>query len=218
MNTTATDTFERMDSMYRYQRYFYDATRKFYLLGRDQLLDRIDADGALSVVEIGCGTGRNLEILASRRPERHYYGLDASAEMLETAAAKLSSEEITNVRLETALAGDFHHRLTFGRPEPFDAAFFSYSISMIPDWRSAFQNAIANVRPGGAIYIVDFYDQQGLPVWFQRLLKWWLSKFHVRFWDELMPYLHSLERNGQGSLEIVPVARRYAFLAEFRRL
>jgi hypothetical protein len=32
---------EAMDRMYRFQRHFYDVTRRYYLLGRDQLLDRL---------------------------------------------------------------------------------------------------------------------------------------------------------------------------------
>ena len=35
------DTAQRMDRMYRYQRHIYDATRKFYLLGRDGLIERM---------------------------------------------------------------------------------------------------------------------------------------------------------------------------------
>jgi S-adenosylmethionine-diacylgycerolhomoserine-N-methlytransferase len=36
------DAFENMDRMYRMQRYFYDLTRKYYLLGRDRLLTELD--------------------------------------------------------------------------------------------------------------------------------------------------------------------------------
>ena len=49
-----------MDRMYRFQRHIYDATRKFYLLGRDGLVDRLQPPMDGSVLEIGCGTGRNL--------------------------------------------------------------------------------------------------------------------------------------------------------------
>ena len=41
-----TDAFEKMDKMYRRQRYFYDLTRKYYLLGRDKLIEKMNvADG-----------------------------------------------------------------------------------------------------------------------------------------------------------------------------
>ena len=40
-------------------------------------------------MEIGCGTARNLIAIARRYPEARLYGLDASAEMLETAQATI---------------------------------------------------------------------------------------------------------------------------------
>ena len=87
---------------------------------------------------------------------------------------------------------------------------------MIPAWRKAFSTALNNLRPGGSIHIVDFYDQAGLPAWFRAVLQWWLRRFHVQFWADLLPHLLELERLGLGRLEIIPVARRYAFTAKFQ--
>jgi S-adenosylmethionine-diacylgycerolhomoserine-N-methlytransferase len=209
-----TDVYQRMDTMYRYQRYFYDATRKFYLLGRDRLIDKMQISAGQTVAEIGCGTGRNLEILARKNPSARFFGLDASSEMLETASNKLQGFE--NIKLATALADTFDLR-TLGLDRPLDAVFFSYSISMIPVWRESIENAIANLRPGGTLFIVDFYDQRDLPRWFQYLLRAWLRRFHVQSWNDLIPFLFKLEADGRGSLEIESVGRRYAFIATFRK-
>ncbi len=215
MTATVADAYERMDSMYRYQRYFYDATRKYYLLGRDRLIDKMEIAAGDTVAEIGCGTGRNLEILARMHPQAHFFGLDASSEMLETAAGKLDG--LDNIKLETALADTFNYRSTFGLDEALDTIFFSYSISMIPVWRESLENALANLRSGGTLYIVDFYDQRGLPNWFRYLLRAWLRRFHVQFWSDLIPFLFKLDADGRGTLEIESVARRYALIATFRR-
>lgn len=207
-----TDAFESMDRMYRLQRYFYDATRKYYLLGRDRLLDEMDVKPGEQVLEAGCGTARNLIILAKRHPKAHFYGLDASAAMLETAQAKIDSAGVKNIRLRTALADDFRFDSTFELAKPFDKIFFSYSISMIPPWRESIENALQNLAPGGTLYIVDFYDQRDLPAFFARLLKWWLSKFHVTHWEGLMPFLG--EMRGRHDVKIEPLYRRYSFLAQ----
>ena len=204
-----------MNAMYRYQRYIYDATRKFYLLGRDRLIDRMEIRDHDAVAEIGCGTGRNLLVLARKYPRTNFFGLDASSEMLKTASANTS--DIDNITFTTALADDFDYRSTFHLEERFDVMFFSYSISMIPAWRESISNAIANLKPGGTLYVVDFYDQLGLPGWFRTVLKSWLRQFHVQFWDELIPFFHDLDRKGRGTLTIEPVARRYAFIATFRK-
>lgn len=212
-----TDAFENMDRMYRHQRYFYDLTRKYYLLGRDRLLSEINVQAGENVLEVGCGTGRNLIILAKRFPQANFFGLDASAAMLKTAQAKFDAQKQKNITLRTALADTFDYRETFDLAEPFDTIFFSYSISMIPVWRESIQNALANLKSGRSFYIVDFYDQKDLPRWFQKILRGWLKKFHVQFWGDLMPYLEDLEKQGVGKLKITSVARRYAFIAQFEK-
>ena len=54
-----------MDGVYRGQRHIYDLTRKYYLLGRDRMIDELQPPVGGHVLEIGCGTGRNL-IAAAR--------------------------------------------------------------------------------------------------------------------------------------------------------
>jgi S-adenosylmethionine-diacylgycerolhomoserine-N-methlytransferase len=211
------DAFENMDRMYRMQRYFYDFTRKYYLLGRDQLIKDMDVRPGERGLEIGCGTGRNLIILAKRHPKSHFYGLDASAAMLETAQVKADAAGVSNITLKTALADDFLFDTTFNLSRPFDKIFFSYSISMIPPWRESIENALKNLKAGGEMYIVDFYDQRDLPPAFQKLLQGWLKKFHVQFWGDLMPHLKSLETNGLGKLTVTPLFRRYSFIARFNK-
>ena len=206
-----------MDRMYRHQRYFYDLTRKYYLLGRDRLLSEMDISGGDNVLEIGCGTGRNLSILAQRHPNANFFGLDASAAMLETAAAKVTAADLSNITLTTALADSFGYEETFALHRPFDAIFFSYSISMIPPWRESIENALENLKADSSIYIVDFYDQKNLPKFFQKMLKAWLRRFHVQFWDDLILFLDSLDKQDRGKLQLTPIFRRYAFIAEFRK-
>lgn len=213
-----TDAFENMDRMYRIQRYFYDATRKYYLLGRDRLLDEMDIKPGEHVLEAGCGTARNLIILAKRHPKAHFYGLDASAAMLETAQAKVDAAGVKNITLKTALADDFRFDSTFHLAKPFDKIFFSYSISMIPPWRESIENALQNLAAEGSLFIVDFYDQRDLPRAFARFLKWWLSKFHVTHWEGLMPFLESQEITRRFEVRIEPLCRRYSFLARLRSI
>ena len=203
--------------MYRHQRYFYDLTRKYYLLGRDRLLAEMDVQPGQNVLEIGCGTGRNLMILARRYPKTNFFGLDASVAMLETAAAKIAKNNIHNIILKTALADSFNYNENFRLDKPFDAVFFSYSISMIPPWRESIENALKNLKSDGTLYIVDFYDQRDLPKFFQKMLKSWLRKFHVQFWDDLIPFLESLEFRGTGKLNITDLFRRYSFIVKFQK-
>jgi S-adenosylmethionine-diacylgycerolhomoserine-N-methlytransferase len=212
-------TTEEMDRMYRLQRFIYDASRKYYLLGRDRLLREMELRPGDRVLEIGCGTARNLIVLARQRPDVIGYGLDASNEMLATAAGKVRRRGLeSRIVLRACYAEELDHARTFALAEPFDAAFFSYSLSMIPTWPQAITAALANLKPHATLYVVDFWDQGGWPRWFRALLKTWLDLFHVVHRPELLEHLRKLEARGVGRLTLEPVAGRYAYLAKFRKL
>ena len=85
MSSATQDAARHMDGIYRYQRYIYDGTRKYYLFGRDRLLDELQPDDGSTVLEVGCGTGRNLIHAARRYPNARFFGFDISHAMLETA-------------------------------------------------------------------------------------------------------------------------------------
>jgi S-adenosylmethionine-diacylgycerolhomoserine-N-methlytransferase len=211
-------TTEEMDRMYRLQRYIYDFTRRYYLLGRDRLLDEMELPPNARVVEIGCGTARNLIRLARRRPDVVCFGLDVSHEMLATAQRKVNGAGFeSRITLRHGLAEELDYRGTFGLETPFDAAFFSYSLSMIPTWTLAVEAALKNLPPEAAFYVVDFWDQGDWPGWFRRLLKGWLELFHVHYRPELLEHLRRLGAKGVGSLTLQSVAGRYAYLAMFRK-
>lgn len=206
------DPAAAMDRMYRRQRYIYDLTRKYYLLGRDTLVKRMPIRPGDRVLEVGCGTARNLIAVKRANPAAQCFGLDASEQMLRTARGNLARAGVSNVTLRVGLAQQLDHRAMFGLKEPFDLIYFSYSLSMIPPWREAMDAAIANLRPGGTIWIVDFWDQAHLPRWFAKLLTRWLRRFGVHHRPELLKHLHTLQRQG-CDLQIQSIARRYAFLA-----
>lgn len=205
-----------MDRIYRLTRHVYDATRKFFLLGRDALLDAVPEDARLAV-EVGCGTARNLVLLARRRPGAALFGLDASAEMLRSASAQVARAGIARrVTLRHALAEDLRPAL-FGLDRPFDAVLFPYSLSMMPGWREALDAAIASVRPGGVILIVDFWDQASWPGPARRVLVWWLGLFSVRFRPEVLEHLRGLHDAGAVRLDVRGIGGRYAYIARLER-
>lgn len=168
-----------MDRVYRHQRHIYDATRRYYLLGRDPMIAGLNPPAGGRVLEIGCGTGRNLVKAAQRYQQATFYGVDISQEMLATAAKSVKAAGLEQrIRLAHADASDFDPAVVFGT-ESFDRIFISYAVSMIPGWQPVMEEAVGHLAPGGELHIVDFGDQRDLPGWFRSALYTWLGWYHV---------------------------------------
>ena len=172
--TPATGHAALMDEVYRGQRHIYDLTRKYYLFGRDTLIAEMDAQPGARVLEIACGTGRNLAKVRKAWPGVRLYGLDISAEMLKSARATLGD----GACLGQGDACTFDPQALLGEAQ-FDRIVLSYSLSMIPNWEAALDHAASLLADGGTLHIVDFGDLAGLPRPFAAGLRTWLAKFHV---------------------------------------
>jgi len=206
-----------MDRVYRHQRHIYDATRKYYLLGRDPMIDGLKPPPGAGVLEIGCGTGRNLVQAARRYPKAAFFGVDISHGMLETAGKAVAKAGLRErVRLAFADAGDFDPQGVFGRAG-FDRIFISYAVSMIPAWQGVMAEAFGHLAPGGELHVVDFGDQRDLPGWFRGGLRAWLRWYHVTPRPDLFDVAGRIAAAGGGTMVERRLYRDFAWLAVLRR-
>lgn len=211
------DAAAEMDAIYRVQRHIYDASRKYYLLGRDGLLAGLDPPPGGTVLEVGCGTGRNLILAAQLHPSARFYGFDVSNAMLETARASVTRWGLDHcITLAQADASRFDARTAFGF-DGFDRVFVSYALSMIPPWREAVACAFQAVKPGGSLHIVDFGEQSQLPSAFRTGLRAWLRKFSVYPRAELEDALRGLAAETGADLTFARPFRDYACSAVLRK-
>lgn len=211
------DAARHMDDIYRLQRHIYDASRKYYLLGRDGLLDGLRPPSGGTVLEIGCGTGRNLICAARRYPDASFYGVDVSAAMLETAHASVARAGLGDrISLGCGDAANLDAEGLFGIGE-FDRVFVSYALSMIPPWRAALVHAFAAVAPGGSLHVVDFGEQSALPRAFRAGLRAWLGRFSVAPRAELEGALRALALERGAALAFSRPYRDYACRAVVTR-
>ena len=205
-----------MNRIYRRQRHIYDATRKYFLLGRDLLIDQLTPPPGACVLEIGCGTGRNLIVAARHYPDARFFGIDISTEMLTSAIEAIARAGLSSrVRVAHADATAFDPERLFGKAR-FDCVFISYSLSMIPAWRMVLDGAIAQLAPGGELHIVDFGGQQDLPRWFRGLLRRWLALFHVVPRDDFEEAVTESAQHLGATLLYRRPYRDYAQYARFR--
>jgi S-adenosylmethionine-diacylgycerolhomoserine-N-methlytransferase len=140
----------RLEAFYRPQAAHYDSFRERLLAGRRTLIDLLGPLNGAHVVELGGGTGQNLEFFGDRLA-----GL-ARMEIVDLcpsllAVARDRAAALPNVTVIEADATTY-------RPEgQADCVYFSYALTMIEDWRAAIENAIAMLRPGGILGVVDFH-------------------------------------------------------------
>jgi S-adenosylmethionine-diacylgycerolhomoserine-N-methlytransferase len=147
---------ERLQAFYAPQAAHYDAFRERLLHGRIELMDWMDPPPGARVVELGGGTGRNLDLLGPRLQVLASFELvDLCSALL--AQARTRTRDLPNVRIVEADA------TTYRPAQPVDLVYFSYALTMIPDWRAALDNALAMLRPGGTLGVVDFYVSQADP-------------------------------------------------------
>jgi S-adenosylmethionine-diacylgycerolhomoserine-N-methlytransferase len=206
----AAETTDRMNRMYRRQRHIYDGTRRYYLLGRDQLIANLKPEAGANVLEVGCGTGRNLVLAARRFPEARWFGIDVSTEMLTSAIAAIARQGLTSrIKVAHGDATAFDPDLLFGIPS-FDHVMISYSLSMIANWTLVLEAASSRLKPGGRLHIVDFGRQERLPGVARAALLQWLKLFDVTPRDDLEPVLSGMAAASGAELRFERPFRGYA--------
>ncbi len=172
MATASDDHRAFLNRYYRLTRHVYDASRRFYLFGRDQAIRGLLAQDWQRLIEIGPGTGRNLKKLHAARPGARYGGVEASDEMLRHASARLPWAS-----LKHGFAEDADYTTLLGAKP--DIVLFSYCLSMVVDAQAALTNARRSVAPTGKVVVVDFGDLAGLRPVARAALRRWLRLFHV---------------------------------------
>lgn len=203
----------RMDRIYGSQRHIYDLTRKYYLFGRDRLIRQLDLGRGGTLIEIGCGTGRNLIRAARQWPAARCYGIDISEAMLMTARAKVAAAGLADrITLAQGDAAAFDPLALFGVAS-FDRVMLSYTLSMIPPWQAALTQAMAVTDATGRLAVVDFGEQSGWPAVWRNAFLGWLRHFEVTPRADLASEVARIAHAQGRSHETQQLWRDYARIA-----
>jgi S-adenosylmethionine-diacylgycerolhomoserine-N-methlytransferase len=191
MSTHLNSNDRALKNYYRWHAPIYDATRWAFLFGRARLIEtvfKIAKPQPKRILELGCGTGKNLLHLAQRFPNAEIIGCDLSEAMLVRAQAnvrrKLSASEQARVRLSNADVT--------ATPLQFDLIVCSYVLSMTGDQMALLLARLHRcLTPTGRLAIVDF--DQTRWAWFAR----WMRRNHVRMDGSLA---HTLVQLGRAEI------------------
>jgi len=185
----------RLESFYQGQADAYDEFRKKLLHGREDLLGQLDMPEGGVWIDLGGGTGSNLECVGDRMAAlQQAYVVDLTPSLVQVAKERVQARGWENV---TVVEGD----ATAWTPEAgegtADVVTFSYSLTMIPDWFRAIDHALRLLKPGGRIGVVDFYIARKYPLEGRKQHNWWTRTFwpawfvndNVFLSTEHLPYL-----------------------------
>lgn len=187
----------RMENFYAGQAGAYDSFRRRLLQGREPLWQALDPPQDGIWVDLGGGTGANLEFFspAGLAALKKVYVVDLAGSLLEVLEQRIAENGWTNVEAVQADATRF--RPPEGQA---DVVTFSYSLTMIPDWFAAIDNAYRMLREAGRIGVVDFYvSRKHAEAEFKK--HGWLTRHFWPVWfatdnvfpsSEHVPYLHRL--------------------------
>ncbi len=214
---------ERMESFYGDQAQGYDDFRRRLLKGRELLWEKLPKDEGCVWVDMGGGTGANIENFGNdiNKPSKIYV-VDLSESLLQVAADRFKKHGWENVVTTAADATKFVPTEGYA-----DVVTFSYSLTMIPNWFAAIEHAKRILKPGGKIGVVDFYVSRKFPAeglkrhsWFNRSI-WptWFATDNVFPSHDHLPFLqHHFETiflsEDRNRLPYVPIIKApyYAFI------
>jgi ubiquinone/menaquinone biosynthesis C-methylase UbiE len=127
--------------------------RPVYRAGREAGIAALRLRAAGRVLVLGCGTGLDLPLLhAAVGTSGRIVGLDASPHMLRRAAARVRRHGWEEVHL---VLGDAADPPPLPVADGVDAVLFTYALSVMDDWRGAWDHGLAALRPGGRAAVVD---------------------------------------------------------------
>jgi S-adenosylmethionine-diacylgycerolhomoserine-N-methlytransferase len=227
------DHAQRMENFYSGQADGYDDFRKRLLQGREHVYQTLGKDASAPNpetadsnpaqankpkvwVDFGGGTGSNLEFIGpSINNLSQVYVVDLATSLLEVVKKRSERNGWNNV---TAVTGD---ATTWTPPEGYaDIVTFSYSLTMIPDWFAAIDNAFRILKPGGQIGVIDFYVARKFAAEGLKRHSWttrnfwpvWFSSDNVFPSPDHIPYLRnrfstSLIQELRAKIPYLPLAR-----------
>ncbi|MFW6692222.1 class I SAM-dependent methyltransferase [Streptomyces sp. MAR4 CNX-425] len=171
---------ERMVKVYRKRAKRYDLTsNRLYLIGQRTMaykhlaLEQLALRSGDTVVDVGCGTGHNLPLLARAvGPAGRVIGVDLTDAMLEQAEKRVG---------EAGLGGQVslvqEDLTTYQWPENVRGIIACFSLTLIAEYAKVVERGYEALQPGGRWVVLDY-----------RLPRWWPDRLIPALGPMIAPF------------------------------
>lgn len=154
-----------LESFYKIQSKFYDATRWMFLFDRGKAIELLDLEPGDRVIDFACGTGLNMRHILKTENIKAV-GIDYSESMLAIARRKYPEASFIRDDISTHVF-----------EEKADKIISTYGISMVDEWEKSLINMKNSLKRDGTMVILDFHpwENRFLRKMFYPAFKWWLG-------------------------------------------
>lgn len=174
----------------------------------------------MRVLDAGCGIGGPAVFFAQRA------GVEVDALTISPTQVELAQARVREAKLEKrirVLAGDYHQLQQYYPRETFDLVLFLESLGHSPDPDRVLRESDAVLKPGGSVYIKDFFFKHSEKTEYEQYIRQIVEKvnrnyaYHVL---DLEPLLLSARRLGWeiALLRQLPFATETSTRARFEQL
>jgi len=122
----------------------------------DYIIKAAELTDGITILDAGCGVCGPAIYFAQKRQ------LAIEAVTISPTQVKEAKKRIDSLHLSghiTAREGDFHRLAEIYKPNSFDRVLFLETICHARDYRTVLEQAMHILKPGGLLYIKDFYCQ-----------------------------------------------------------
>ncbi len=180
---------------------------------QDQAVDLLDLHPGDTVVDLGCGTGVNLPILAKAVGERgRVIGVDVSARMLAQARRRADRHRLPQITLTRADIRNFH------LPSGTTAVLATASLEMIPEHDTVVRDLAAQLGPTrGRLAVGGVRRPPTWPAWAVAIGRTATAVFGVtRAYEDIQPWRSVRHHMDQIAFETAAGGALYLIVAQTR--
>ena len=171
------------------------------------MLEHVQLSDKRSILDVGCGTGNALILMARMNEDARYFGIDLSGKMIEAAREKTKDNPAFEFRTADSA------NIPYGE-ENFDLVISSNSFHHYPDPLRVLSEIKRVLRQRGTFFLVDACKDLFLPIRLQDIYRRKFETGHISYYttEEI---LDMLKKSGLDQPRLVTTVRGIGIKKKF---